>query len=348
MKLVTVDSVALGKCLEVACEAGVPLMVWGSPGGGKTAVVEQAARAAGGGFWPIHLSSADFGDIFLPVPDQKSRTVQFYPCGSLPWNDPAATGIVLLDDLAKAQPAMQPVVMNLVHDRYCHGHTLAAGVQIVATGNGSTDAGNMDLCDALKSRMVHLYYDSPATDPLRLADDPWVAWALAKGIDPDVIAHRVMTREPKPLDMVEQAVCNDRSREMASRVKQAAAKVQGGEAVLLPMLAGAVGQAEATKLVGIAKLRAGAPTVAEVLAVPDKARLPEEPSVVTAFGLTLVGAANRKTAPAIAKYAIRLPAAQCALILYGLKQKPEGAGVTGLMVPEVSAWLAEHRALFML
>lgn len=62
-----------------------PLMLWGPPGTGKSAVVREAARDLGLPFVDLRLSQMSPVDLRgVPVPDPGSRRTGWYPPEELP------------------------------------------------------------------------------------------------------------------------------------------------------------------------------------------------------------------------------------------------------------------------
>jgi MoxR-like ATPase len=168
---------------QAAGEAGTPLCIWGAHGVGKTAIVEGYARDRGWGF--AYCAPAQFeemGDLHgLPTtrgegPDARTH---FAPPAWVPEGE--GPGILLLDDLNRADDRILRGLMQLLQTRAMFSWGLPPRWQIVCTANpegGDYSVTPMD--DAMLSRLLHasLVFDPKA----------WAAWATSAGVDPRGVA----------------------------------------------------------------------------------------------------------------------------------------------------------------
>ena len=95
-------------------------MIWGPPGIGKSSIVAQTATAQGLEFIDVRLSQLAPTDLRgLPVPDAKAQISRWYPPEFLPRANGAAksAGILFLDEINMARPAMQGMAQQLILDR---------------------------------------------------------------------------------------------------------------------------------------------------------------------------------------------------------------------------------------
>jgi hypothetical protein len=156
-----------------------PLMLWGPPGVGKSAVVRDTCRQHGIGFVDIHLSQREPVDLRgLPVPRGDSVTWLL----SSEWpRDPDSRGIILFDELTAADRTLQAAAYELILDRRLGDlYTVPPGWYIVAAGNRLGDyAVATSLSSALANRFCHVEVEADL--------EGWVGWALQAGIHPDVI-----------------------------------------------------------------------------------------------------------------------------------------------------------------
>ena len=201
MSLVTygahLDAIRLASTLEhifetnrrrqVAGEFGVPICIWGTHGLGKTSAVKAFAKKHGWKF--AYCAPAQFeemGDLHgLPTrvdPDPSvpgdERTV-FLPPDWVPTEE--GPGILLLDDMNRADDRILRGLMQLLQDFEMFSWTLPPQWQIVCTCNpegGDYAVTSMD--DAMITRMLHvtLEFDVKA----------WAAWAEEAEVDPRGIA----------------------------------------------------------------------------------------------------------------------------------------------------------------
>ncbi len=166
-----------------------PICIWGLHGIGKTAIVK--AFAASNGWKFRYCAPAQFeemGDLHgLPVrndpnPDiQGDETTVYMAPEWVPREDDTGPGILLLDDLNRADDRILRGTMQLLQEFEMFSWKLPPKWQIVCTANpegGDYSVSTMD--DAMLTRMLHLtmVFDLKA----------WARWASASGIDPRGIA----------------------------------------------------------------------------------------------------------------------------------------------------------------
>jgi hypothetical protein len=172
--------------LAVAVAAGVPVLLWGSPGTGKTSVVRALGTALG---WPVEVvigsirEPADFaglpvvhdGDVRMAPPAWARRLAD------------AGFGLLFLDELTTAPPAVQAAMLRIVLERVVGDLALPGEVRVVAAANPPEQAADgWDLAPPLANRLVHL--DWPV-------DAKAVASGLAVGFPSPVT---VLPRQPEP------------------------------------------------------------------------------------------------------------------------------------------------------
>ena len=181
----------------------LPLMLWGLTGLGKSAVVRQAVQRVSdsGKAWKpkqgVRTTGAlevinDWGLVDLRVslmeptdlrglPDLKDEVVRWVVPDELPVVGQEdrfpERGVLFLDELTHAQPAMQSACFSLVLDRRCGPHVLLPGWNIVAASNyGHENAQTFSMSDPLRTRFQHFH--------LRCSLDAFKQWAFQNGIDP--------------------------------------------------------------------------------------------------------------------------------------------------------------------
>lgn len=162
---------------------GTPLCIWGVHGVGKTAIVEQYARERDWAF--AYCAPAQFeemGDLHgLPTIEgegEEART-HFAPPAWVPTGE--GPGILLLDDLNRADDRILRGLMQLLQTRRMFSWGLPPRWQIVCTANPEGgDYSVTPLDDAMLTRLLHasLVFEPKA----------WAAWATDAGVDPRGIA----------------------------------------------------------------------------------------------------------------------------------------------------------------
>ncbi|GHO47266.1 AAA family ATPase [Ktedonospora formicarum] len=128
-------------------------MIWGPPGVGKSSIVAQAAQAHNLEIVDLRLSQLAPTDLRgLPVAD--NGISRWYPPEFLPHE---GRGILFLDELNLAPPAMQGMAQQLILDRRVGGYVVPDGWFIWAAGNRKEDrAAVFDMPAPLANRFIHL------------------------------------------------------------------------------------------------------------------------------------------------------------------------------------------------
>lgn len=153
------------------------LMIWGPPGIGKSSIVADIALKHDYQFVDLRLSQLAPTDLRgLPVADQgRSRWFppEFLPTGG--------KGILFLDEINMAPPAMQGVAQQLILDRTVGNYVVPEGWFIWAAGNRKEDKASVyQMPSALANRFMHLEV---------VADfDSFKYWGLQKGISEKILA----------------------------------------------------------------------------------------------------------------------------------------------------------------
>lgn len=154
-------------------------MIWGAPGIGKSQTVAEVAREAKIELIDLRLSQLAPTDLRgLPVADHDTRTARWYPPEFLPRT---GEGILFLDELNMAPPAMQGIAQQLVLDREVGSYKLPEGWHVWAAGNRAEDGASVfQMPSALQNRFVHVTVEANF--------DSFRQWALGHGIHERIVA----------------------------------------------------------------------------------------------------------------------------------------------------------------
>ena len=129
------------------------VMIWGAPGIGKSHTVADVAKSAKIDLIDLRISQLAPTDLRgLPVADHEARTSRWYPPEFLPRS---GSGILFLDELNMAPPAIQGIAQQLVLDRKVGSYTLPEGWHVWAAGNRSEDGASVfSMPSALQNRFI--------------------------------------------------------------------------------------------------------------------------------------------------------------------------------------------------
>ena len=166
-----------------------PVCIWGSHGIGKTSLIKDFAHRNGWKFrYCAPAQFEEMGDLHgLPVthdPDpevQGDETTIYLPPDWVPKTDESGPGILLLDDINRADDRILRGLMQLLQEFEMFSWTLPRKWQIVCTGNpDSGDYSVTSMDDAMLTRMLHftMVYEHKA----------WLDWANNQGLDQRGIA----------------------------------------------------------------------------------------------------------------------------------------------------------------
>lgn len=150
---------------------GLPVIFWGPPGVGKSAILEASAAR-----WGMHcevLSPAERGEGAFgvtPVPGEGMRTIT-YPAPD--WTDSVREGgVVFVDEIGSVAPSLQSSLLGLVHARRIGSHQLGPRVRVLGAANPTEQAaGGWDLAAPVANRLGHLDWQAPSLDE-------WTTWLL--------------------------------------------------------------------------------------------------------------------------------------------------------------------------
>ncbi|WP_278264140.1 MoxR family ATPase [Nocardia sp. AG03] len=150
------------EALTMAVAADLPVLLWGEPGIGKTAALTQLADSLDLPLTTVIASVHEPSDFAgLPVLGDDPAT-QGVPMAPPDWAVELARtgrGLLFLDELSTAPPAVQAALLRLVLERRIGTLRLPAGVRIVAAANPrSSAADGWELSPPLANRFVHLQW----------------------------------------------------------------------------------------------------------------------------------------------------------------------------------------------
>jgi len=284
--------------------AGIPVMLTGAPGVGKSSIVEAAAKAAGFELILSHPVVSDPTDAKgLPWPSKDGESASFLPFGELAQALKATKPTVwFLDDLGQASPAVQASFMQLLLARQVNGHKLPDCVTFIAATNRRTDrAGVSGILTPVLSRFG-------AIVGIEANVDDWTVWALDAGMPAELVSFLRFRREllhvfdPQKANDMENFPC-PRTWEYVGKAMQMALPND----LEFAAFAGAVGEGAAIELRGfLTMLRSNLPSIDGILLDPDNAKIPTRPDMLWAVTTALAKKATTLNCGRVFRYAERM------------------------------------------
>lgn len=155
------------------CRWGAPTLLWGPPGIGKTGRIENVGLSTGLDVGTVYLSThqpEDISGVF--VPDGKGGVMTVCTLPQVNMLIKAGKGILLLDELTCARPAMQGAGLGVVYERFIAGQRLPGRIRVLAAANPPEEAaGGWSLAPPMANRFLHFEVGCPSVDD-------WNTWLL--------------------------------------------------------------------------------------------------------------------------------------------------------------------------
>lgn len=159
-----------------------PVFIWGPPGIGKSALVQQFAAQVGLSCVSLLGSQLAPEDI-IGVPQIEDGVSRFCPPKMIAREEPYC---LFLDELNACSHEVQKAFYSLIHERRIGEYMLPKGSIVIGAGNRSQDSAIVKpMSSALLNRMVHVH--------LKVSHREWLEWAYQNDIHHLVVEY-IQTR----------------------------------------------------------------------------------------------------------------------------------------------------------
>lgn len=257
--------------IKAALKAGKPIFLHGSPGVGKSSIVNQVCAELGNEIADVRTTLLEPVDLRGLPHVADGKTVWARPV-FLP-DHPKMT--LFLDELTSAEQSVQAACYQLVLDKRVGEHALPADCGIIAAGNKQSDRAHTNrMPTALANRLIHIEIEPDLND--------WIMWGLSNTIRTELIAF--MMFRPDALFCFdprkdERAFASPRSWETVSRLLDALPVTTAEEqAVLTAMINGTVGEGMGTEFSAFLATYKDLPNPKQALLNPKTAKIPQTPA----------------------------------------------------------------------
>lgn len=320
--------------VNLLIDANRPIMLWGMPGIGKSDVMHQIAEERGMELVDKRLAQCDPTELKgFPVPDLKAGTMRFLRDESLPDPKTKAKGILFLDEIVQAPPAVQAVAYQLVLDRRLGAYELPKGWIVVAAGNRPKDRSISNVMPAaLANRFTHIEVESDVDD--------WLAWASGPGkIHPLVRGYikfrtgNLCVTEIKPGEL---AFPTPRSWAAASAVIE---RTMNDHDMMFSLLKGTIGEGVSAEVAGYVRDHASIINVDQILLRPAEAKLPESAGAKYAVCAALQDHSTSGNIDRVFEYVERLEPEFQAVYVSSIMSNPDLEDTNA-----VTKWIQKNRA----
>ena len=303
------------EALSLAVAANLPVLLWGQPGIGKSSTLVQLARGLALPLETVIASvhdPSDFAGLPIVGADPASQGVAMAPPDWAVRLHRAGSGLLFLDEISSAPPAVQAALLRVVLERHVGSLALPAPVRIVAAANPAGSAADgWQLAPPLANRFVHLAWlhdpdvvvrglggvwpevPLPQLDPAKLERSVARARAAFCGfltVRPDY-THRM----PATAAARAGAWPSPRTWEMAMRLLAFGYAADADPEAVALAIRGAVGDGAGVEFLAFLE-RQDLPDPEAVLADPVAAELPERGDLVHATLAAVVDAIARTPA----------------------------------------------------
>ncbi len=306
----------------------LPVFIWGAPGIGKSSIVKQIAKEQELEFLDLRLSLLDPTDLKgIPFFNAETNEGVWAKPSFLP-SEPDSKGILFLDEINTAPPAVQASAYQLILDRKVGEYELPAGWSIVAAGNRENDRGVVyKMPPPLANRFVHFEMEVDFAD--------WKVWAFHAGLQSSIIAYLAYD---KSMLFTFDATSNEKSFATPRSWEYVDSIIKSGidDDLLLDSISGAVGREAAVGYISFKKVMKEIPDLNSILNGTLTIVEEDDSKVMMALAIGLVNAllenASEEAVENVLHFSLQLPGEFAIMLVKDMQQnniEVEGSAAWG-------------------
>ncbi len=317
----------------------LPVFVWGPPGIGKSSIVKQIAASEALEFIDLRLSLLDPTDLKgIPFFNPDTNEGVWAKPSFLP-SVPNSKGILFLDEINTAPPAVQASAYQLILDRKVGEYELPEGWSIIAAGNRENDRGVVyKMPPPLANRFVHFEMEVDFND--------WKAWAYSVKIESAIIAYLAYDKSMLftfDASSNEKSFATPRSWEYVDSIVKSGIETE----LILDSISGAVGREAAVGYLNFKKVMKDLPNLNAILDGSFTELDGEDSKVMMALAIGLVNALLENPSDIaidnVLKFSLQLPGEFSIMLVKDMQQNKldvEGSDYWSAWVREFAYLLA--------
>ena len=284
--------------LKANAISGIPSMIHGGPGVGKSEIVYQVAQELNAKLFEIRANLFDPVDVRggLKVVEMKDGTyrTRYGVPEDYPDTNYQGTVIIFIDELTTAPKATQNSLLQLLTTGKIGTYVVPKNTIFIGAGNRSIDrAAIHEMPTPVKNRFSHFLLEPHIDD--------WVAWAVKNNIDSSITGFlRFAPRNLNAVDATLNAFPTPRTWAYVNRKLPHMSDMFYG-------VASPVGDGPAGEYIAYKQIYADLPDIDDIIAKPTTTKVPVGTSVMFAVCSALVSRVDANNFEAIMKYTRRLP-----------------------------------------
>jgi len=317
----------------------LPVFIWGAPGIGKSSIVKQIASEQGLEFLDLRLSLLDPTDLKgIPFFNADTNEGVWAKPSFLP-SEPDSKGILFLDEINTAPPAVQASAYQLILDRKVGEYELPKGWSIIAAGNRENDRGVVyKMPPPLANRFVHFEMEVDFVD--------WKAWAFKAGIESSIIAYLAYD---KSMLFTFDATSNEKSFATPRSWEYVDSIMKSGieDDLILDSISGAVGRESAVGYISFKKVMRELPDLKSILDGTLTELNDDDSKVMMALAIGVVNALlenpSDEAVENVLNFSLQLPGEFAIMLVKDMQQNNidvEGSAVWGSWVQKFAYLLS--------